>query len=112
MPGHPVRLWLPRGERPDHGLYVVGGFSAEQSLYLTLEGSALPPPRTKEEDMHRHVPMLALKVCTESGVELPGKPNDLLNWRGAIPHEQTEPLIVRLHDEDGSVIWETVIAPE
>ena len=112
MPGHRVRLWLPEGERPDFGLCLVGGISTDQRLYLILEGSAQPPPRTKKEDMQRHVPMLALKVYTESEVELPGGFNDTQNWRGTIPHEQTQPLIVKLHDEGGSVIWEACVTPQ
>ena len=111
MPGHRVRLWLPQGDQSDHPLYVVAGVSTDERLYLILEGSAVPPPRSKEEDMRRHVPMLAIRVYTESGAELAGG-HDFQGWRGPPPDDPVQPLIVKLHDEDGSVIWETVIAPE
>jgi hypothetical protein len=110
MQGHGVRLWLPQGERPDFGLYLVAGVSSDQHLYLILEGQAFPPPRTQEEDMQRHVPMLALRVYTESGTELAG--HGFNNWKGPLPDgDPRQSLIVRLHDEDGSVIWEVQATP-
>jgi len=106
-----TRLWTPQRVAPNaNELVLLGGVSSDVWLYLLVQGPPPPPPpRSKEEDALRHVPMRVLKVYTESEEELRFDYGGGEMWKYHVPHAYTQPLVVRLHDEDGSVIWETVI---
>jgi len=115
MLGHRLtRLWTPESVPPDaKELVLLGGVSSDVWLYLIVEWPpSPPPPLSKEDDSRRHVPMHVLKVFTESEAELGLIYGGGEMWKYRLPAGDPEPLTVRLHNEDGSVIWETVITAE